>query len=87
VHATKAGVLLALTVLANSCIDPGELLKRRRYVFDRFENAGDQGPGVLHNEDDALVDTAKLGILAASLISGVVGWTLLRRATLLNQPG
>ena len=31
--------------------------------------------------DGALVDTAKLGILAASLISGVVGWTLLRRAT------
>ena len=37
--------------------------------------------------DGALVDTAKLGILAASLISGVVGWTLLRRATSLNQPG
>ena len=44
VHATKAGVLLALTVLANSYIDPGEFLKRRRYVFDRFEHAGDQGP-------------------------------------------
>jgi NhaA family Na+:H+ antiporter len=37
--------------------------------------------------DAALVNTAKLGILAASLISGVVGWTLLRRATSLNQPG
>jgi NhaA family Na+:H+ antiporter len=34
--------------------------------------------------DDALVGTAKLGILAASLISGVVGWMLLRRAT--SQP-
>ena len=37
--------------------------------------------------DGALVDTAKLGILAASLISGVVGWTLLRRATALSRPG
>jgi Na+:H+ antiporter, NhaA family len=34
--------------------------------------------------DGTLVDTAKLGILAASLISGVIGWTLLRRATSLN---
>jgi NhaA family Na+:H+ antiporter len=34
----------------------------------------------------ALVATAKLGILAASLISGVVGWALLRRATALNPP-
>ena len=37
--------------------------------------------------DGALVDTAKLGILVASLISGVVGWTLLRRATALSRPG
>ena len=35
--------------------------------------------------DGALVNTAKLGILAASLISGVVGWTQLRRATSLRQ--
>jgi NhaA family Na+:H+ antiporter len=34
--------------------------------------------------DGALVDTAKLGILVASLISGVIGWTLLRRATSLR---
>jgi NhaA family Na+:H+ antiporter len=37
--------------------------------------------------DGALVNTAKLGILAASLNSGVAGWTLLRRATSLNPPG
>jgi NhaA family Na+:H+ antiporter len=37
--------------------------------------------------DGALVNTDKLGILAASLISGVAGWTLLRRATSLNPPG
>ena len=30
--------------------------------------------------DDALVDSAKLGILAASLIAGVVGWAILRGA-------
>jgi NhaA family Na+:H+ antiporter len=34
--------------------------------------------------DGALVAKAKLGILAASLISGVIGWTLLRRATSLR---
>ena len=208
VHATIAGVLLALTVPASSFIDPGEFLKRGRYVLDRFEHAGEQGTHVLRNEerqaalhaldhatrrlepplhelertlnpwvvfaimplfalanaglplggkalgaladpvalgillglvlgkqigvtlfswlavrsglaelpegigwrhvygvgwlagigftmslfisdlafsDGALVDTAKLGILAASLISGVVGWTLLRRATSLNR--
>ena len=37
--------------------------------------------------DGALVNTAKLGILAVSLISGVAGWTLLRRETSLNRPG
>ena len=36
--------------------------------------------------DSTLVDTAKLGILAASLISGVIGWTLLRRTTSLSRP-
>jgi NhaA family Na+:H+ antiporter len=210
VHATIAGVLLALTVPASSFIDPGEFLKRGRYVLDRFEHAGDQGTDVLRNEtrqaalhaldratrrlepplhelehtlnpwvvfaimplfalanaglplggkavgaladpvalgillglvlgkqtgitlfswlavrsglaelpegigwrhvygvgwlagigftmslfisdlafsDGVLVDKAKLGILAASLVSGVAGWTLLRRSTSLNQQG
>jgi Na+:H+ antiporter, NhaA family len=31
--------------------------------------------------NSALVNAAKLGILAASLIAGVVGWTILRTAT------
>ena len=209
-HATIAGVLLALTVPASSFIDTDEFLKRGRYVLDRFEHAGDRGTDVLRNEerqaalhaldratrklepplhelehtlnpwvvfaimplfalanaglplggkafgeladpvalgilfglvfgkqigvtlfswlavrsglaelpegigwrhvygvgwlagigftmslfisdlafsDGALVDTAKLGILVASLISGVVGWTRLRRATALSRPG
>jgi Na+:H+ antiporter, NhaA family len=30
--------------------------------------------------EDSLVETAKLGILGASLIAGVVGWTILRGA-------
>jgi Na+:H+ antiporter, NhaA family len=210
VHATIAGVLLAMTIPASSFIDPDEFLKRSRYVLDRFEHAGEKGTNVLRNEerqaalhaldraarklepplqelehtlnpwvvfaimplfalanaglplggkalgaladpvalgillglvlgkqigvtlfswlavrsglaelpegigwrhvygvgwlagigftmslfisdlafeDGALMDKAKLGILAASLISGVVGWTLLRRATSLNRPG
>jgi NhaA family Na+:H+ antiporter len=210
VHATIAGVLLAMTVPATSFIDTDEFLKRGRYVLDRFEQAGDWDTDVLSNEerqaslhalnlathrlepplhelehtlhpwvvfaimplfalanagvplgsgvlgsladpvalgillglvfgkqigvmlfswlavrsglaelpqgigwrhvygvgwlagigftmslfvsdlafrDGGLVDTAKLGILAASLISGVVGWTLLRRALALNRPG
>jgi NhaA family Na+:H+ antiporter len=210
VHATIAGVLLAMTVPATSFIDTDEFLKRGRYVLDRFEQAGDWDTDVLSNEErqaslhalnlathrlepplhelehtlhpwvvfaimplfalanagvplgsgvlgsladpvalgillglvfgkqigvmlfswlaarsglaelpqgigwrhvygvgwlagigftmslfvsdlafrnGGLVDTAKLGILAASLISGVVGWTLLRRALALNRPG
>jgi NhaA family Na+:H+ antiporter len=31
--------------------------------------------------DGSLVDAAKLGILVASLIAGVVGWTILRGAS------
>lgn len=31
--------------------------------------------------DSSLMDAAKLGILAASLIAGVVGWTILRGAS------
>jgi NhaA family Na+:H+ antiporter len=31
--------------------------------------------------EDSLIETAKLGILCASLIAGVVGWTILRGAS------
>jgi NhaA family Na+:H+ antiporter len=43
VHATIAGVLLAMTVPASSFIDTGEFLKRSRGLLDRFERAGERG--------------------------------------------
>src|SRR5919112_1921017 len=51
VHATVAGVLLALTVPAVSFMDPGAFLERSRYVLDRFEQAGQKGENVLANEE------------------------------------
>jgi Na+:H+ antiporter, NhaA family len=51
VHATIAGVLLALTVPASSFINPGAFLERSRYVLDRFEQAGEKGENVLSNEE------------------------------------
>ena len=51
VHATIAGVLLALTVPAISFINPGAFLERSRYVLDRFEKAGEKGEDVLSNEE------------------------------------
>jgi NhaA family Na+:H+ antiporter len=51
VHATIAGVLLALTIPAISFIDPGAFLERGRYILDRFEKAGAKGNNVLCNEE------------------------------------
>jgi Na+:H+ antiporter, NhaA family len=51
VHATIAGVLLALTIPAISFINPGAFLERSRYVLDRFEKAGEKGENVLANEE------------------------------------
>jgi Na+:H+ antiporter, NhaA family len=51
VHATIAGVLLAMTVPASSFIDTGEFLKRSRRLLDRFEHAGERGDAVLCNEE------------------------------------
>ena len=51
VHATIAGVLLALTVPASSFIDAGAFLERSRYILDRFEKAGVRGENVLMNEE------------------------------------
>jgi NhaA family Na+:H+ antiporter len=51
VHATIAGVLLAMTVPASSFIDTGEFLRRSRGLLDRFEQAGQRGDSVLRNEE------------------------------------
>ena len=51
VHATIAGVLLALTVPASSFINPTAFLERGRYILDRFEKAGEKGENVLTNEE------------------------------------
>jgi len=51
VHATIAGVLLALIIPAVSFINPGAFLERSRYVLDRFEKAGEKGENVLSNEE------------------------------------
>src|SRR5918994_1908492 len=51
VHATIAGVLLALTVPASSFINPTAFLERGRYILVRFEKAGEKGENVLTNEE------------------------------------
>jgi Na+:H+ antiporter, NhaA family len=51
VHATIAGVLLALTVPASSFMNPTAFLERVRYILDRFEKAGEKGENVLANEE------------------------------------
>ena len=52
VHATIAGVLLAMTVPASSFIDTGDFLKRSRGLLDHFEQAGERGGDpVLCNEE------------------------------------
>ncbi len=51
IHATIAGVLLAITVPASSFINPGAFLERGRYILDRFEKAGEKGANVLTNEE------------------------------------
>jgi NhaA family Na+:H+ antiporter len=51
IHATIAGVLLAMTVPASSFINPGTFLERSRYILDRFEQAGEKGENVLTNEE------------------------------------
>lgn len=58
VHATIAGVLLAMTVPASSFIDTGEFLKRSRGLLDRFERAGERGDHVLSNDERQAVLTA-----------------------------
>jgi len=49
VHATVAGVLLALTIPARTRIDTAEFLSRGRRILDYFDAAGEEGKGVLTN--------------------------------------
>ncbi|MBA3415571.1 MAG: Na+/H+ antiporter NhaA [Chloroflexia bacterium] len=61
VHATVAGVLLALTIPANTRIDPGAFLAKSRAVLIAFERAGaggDTGASLLTNgaRQEALVE-------------------------------
>jgi Na+:H+ antiporter, NhaA family len=49
VHATVAGVLLAMTIPARTRIDTDEFLDRGRRILDYFDAAGKEGPGVLTN--------------------------------------
>lgn len=51
VHATIAGILLAMTVPASSFIDTGEFLNRSRGLLDRFERASEREDDVLSNEE------------------------------------
>ncbi|HEU0013014.1 MAG TPA: Na+/H+ antiporter NhaA [Longimicrobium sp.] len=50
VHATVAGVLLAMTIPARTRIDTHEFLHRGRRILDRFDQAGEEAPGVLTNK-------------------------------------
>lgn len=50
VHATVAGVLLAMTIPARTRIDTGEFLERGRRILDYFDEAGEEGKGVLTNK-------------------------------------
>jgi NhaA family Na+:H+ antiporter len=51
VHATIAGVLLAMTVPASSYIDTGQFLERSRGLLDHFERAGERGDAVITNAE------------------------------------
>ncbi len=50
VHATVAGVLLAMTIPARTRINTLEFLERGRYLLDEFDQAGVEAPGVLTNK-------------------------------------
>jgi Na+:H+ antiporter, NhaA family len=62
VHATAAGVLVALTVPARSWINPSEFLVRGRKLIDDFEAACFIAPSILTNEPQQIA-TQQLGKL------------------------
>ena len=49
VHATVAGVLVAMTIPARTRIDTAEFLSRGRRILDYFDAAGEEGSSVLTN--------------------------------------
>lgn len=54
IHATAAGVLVALVVPARSWINPSEFLVRGRQLIDDFESACHIAPSILTNEPQQL---------------------------------
>jgi len=51
VHATVAGVLVALTVPARSRLEPTAFAAQMRRLLEAFHHAGERGGGVLANEE------------------------------------
>jgi len=49
VHATVAGVLLAMTIPAQTRLDPDRFLAKGRALLDHFDRAGEHGESVLTN--------------------------------------
>ncbi|MDP9351752.1 MAG: Na+/H+ antiporter NhaA [Chloroflexota bacterium] len=49
VHATIAGILLAMTIPARTVVDTEEFLERGRALLDEFDRAGEEGESILTN--------------------------------------
>jgi NhaA family Na+:H+ antiporter len=62
VHATIAGVLLALTIPARTRVDTAEFLFRGRELLDEFDRAGEEGKSILtnHGQQAALAEMETL---------------------------